>query len=76
MISIAYTPGNIDPLKKDNNGNLIAHQVREYIEAIKSWAKAESIVKKLIKDGHYDIFIDKYDRDNDLIAYKGFNQKT
>ena len=75
MISIAYTKSDISPTEKNDLG-LVAHQNREYIEHIGSWAKAERIVKKLIAQGNYDIFIDKYDRDNDLIDYKGYNQKT
>lgn len=74
MISIAYTPSHISPTEKNELG-LIAHQVREYIEYIPSMRKAESIVKRLIKEGHYDIFIDRYNSIG-LCDYKGFNQKT
>jgi hypothetical protein len=65
MISIAYTEKETPLYASSTN--------REYIEDIPSWKKAEQIVKKLIKEGHYNIFIDKFDRDNNLIDYKGFN---
>lgn len=75
MIEVAYTPENISPTEHDSNGNYIAHQIREYIQC-RSTKQAEAIVKKLIQRGCFDIFIDYFDRDGDLIASTSFNLKT
>ena len=72
---VAYTPKMENPLEKDENGNFLAHQNRDYIPC-KNYEWALKCVDGLLKDGAFDIFIDGYDKENNLRLYKGFNQLT
>ena len=55
------------------------HETREFEENIKSKAKAIRMAEKAVKEGHYNIFVDKYEYDkeidcNDLIMSWSFGK--